>query len=111
MSRGWTIVNSAQVPCAAAESVISVVSHRRDTCESPQGVSDLPDHGSERIRTLRESQAWAASRELVIQTLPIFPMQSARYFRDRLISFVTSSAVSRIGIPRGTGCMNISVQP
>ena len=36
---------------------------------------------------------------------------SSTYVRDRLISAVTAVVLSRMGIPRGTGCMKISVHP
>lgn len=36
---------------------------------------------------------------------------SSKYLRARLISAVTSASVGMIGMPRGTGCMKISVQP
>lgn len=39
------------------------------------------------------------------------PTQDSRYFLARLISAVTFSVLSRMGMPRGTGCMKISVQP
>ena len=36
---------------------------------------------------------------------------SSTYVRERLISAVTALVLSRMGIPRGTGCMKISVHP
>ena len=40
-----------------------------------------------------------------------FHKQDSRYVRARLISVVTADVDSRIGMPRGTGCIKISVQP